>query len=259
MSASEWITTEMVASHGSYQRLISPPVSARCILPHLPWQKSHLRRRANHLHSFARPVPLEGRTRNATFVGAGCDGRSRFARRARRGRTVKPRGPDLPTLRSSLARGFSRGDGGQQARSPGESAEQPLTPLRRERRLCRLPCCCLRAQSALSFARKARGCGQHPVFPAPSVLQEGHDRCRARAFPVARMRSRASSCLKIESGFEARSVAELVDQIRPAIEHWQDRIGLGGIEADHHARDTVVAVALEQIEVLIGAPECDRH
>jgi hypothetical protein len=31
----------------------------------------------------------------------------------------------------------------------------------------RLPCGFLRAQSALFFARKARGCGQHPVFPAP--------------------------------------------------------------------------------------------
>src|SRR5689334_2700534 len=31
----------------------------------------------------------------------------------------------------------------------------------------RLPCGCLRAQSAPFFARKAFGCGQHPAFPAP--------------------------------------------------------------------------------------------
>jgi hypothetical protein len=36
------------------------------------------------------------------------------------------------------ARRFSQGDGGQQARSPEESAEQPLTPSRRECRLFRL-------------------------------------------------------------------------------------------------------------------------
>ena len=36
----------------------------------------------------------------------------------------------------------------------------------------RLNRCCLRAQSAQSFARQARGRGQHPAFPAPS-LDEG--------------------------------------------------------------------------------------
>ena len=54
------------------------------------------------------------------------------------------------------------------SRYTGESTKQPLKPLRRECRCSGGTCRCLRAQSALSFARKARGCGQHPAFPAPS-------------------------------------------------------------------------------------------
>jgi len=119
-TASWWITTETLRIVWlSFKNLISSTVSTRSIYPHPPWQKSHLRRRANHLHLFARPVPLEGRTRNATFVGTGCDGRSRLARRARRGRTVKPRGPDLPTLRSSLARRFREATGANKPGAPG--------------------------------------------------------------------------------------------------------------------------------------------
>jgi hypothetical protein len=50
-----------------------------------------------------------------------------------------------------------------------------------------------------------------------------------------------------------------VYQRRPAVELRQNRIGLGGIEADDHARNAVISVALEQIEVLLGAPDRDRH
>ena len=48
---------------------------------------------------------------------------------------------------------------------------------------CRLPCGCLRAQSAHSSARKARGCGLHPAFPAPSIAEgdlEAKGRARSR-------------------------------------------------------------------------------
>jgi len=59
------------------------------------------------------------------------------------------------------------------ARKPGAPRRPRISrnPLRRERRLSRLPCRCLRAQKCISFARKTRGCGQHPVFPAPSLIE----------------------------------------------------------------------------------------
>jgi len=44
----------------------------------------------------------EGRTRESSrHVRRGCDGRGRHVRRTCRARTVKSRGPGLPTLRSS--------------------------------------------------------------------------------------------------------------------------------------------------------------
>src|SRR5581483_2819155 len=45
-----------------------------------------------------------GRFAIVTKRGAGCDGRIGIARRARSMRTVKPCGPDSPTLESSLLR-----------------------------------------------------------------------------------------------------------------------------------------------------------
>src|SRR6185436_6083274 len=57
----------------------------------------------------------------------------------------------------------------------------------------------------------------------------------------------------------ARLAPELADQGRPAVEFRQDRICLGRIEADDQARDAVVAVALEQVEILLGTPDSDRH
>src|SRR6185437_9491087 len=63
-------------------------------------------------------------------------------------------------------------------------------PLRRECRLIWLPCGCLRAQSALFFARKARGCGLHPAFPAPSLLSRVAVSCKARTHRAARIRFR---------------------------------------------------------------------
>src|SRR5215208_580282 len=35
-----------------------------------------------------------------------------------------------------------------------------------------------------------RGCSKHPVFPAPSIFEEGQRRCKARAKRAARSRSR---------------------------------------------------------------------
>src|SRR5690348_18484882 len=50
------------------------------------------------------PSRLDRRgVRVVTDVAAGCGGRERVARRARRERTAKSCGPDLPTLGSSLS------------------------------------------------------------------------------------------------------------------------------------------------------------
>jgi hypothetical protein len=57
-------------------------------------------------------------------VGRGCDGRGWHGGRTWLTRTVKSRGPGLPTLRPSL-RDHLAGDGGKKARSPGRSRYKP--------------------------------------------------------------------------------------------------------------------------------------
>src|SRR5262245_31901150 len=47
----------------------------------------------------------------------------------------------------------------------------------------------------LFFARKARGCGQHPVFPAPSLISEGHCFSKTRTMHVARTLSQCFSAV----------------------------------------------------------------
>ena len=86
---------------------------------------------------------------------------------------AKSCGPDAPTLASSFA--LMMGDA-MEANKPGTPGRPRISrkPSRRECRLFWLPCCCLRAQSALFFARKAHGCGLHPAFPVPSDVR-GHD------------------------------------------------------------------------------------
>jgi hypothetical protein len=56
------------------------------------------------------------------------------------------------------------------ARKPGAPRRTRISrnPLRRECRCSGGTCRYLRAQKCTFFARKARGCGQHPAFPAPS-------------------------------------------------------------------------------------------
>jgi hypothetical protein len=68
------------------------------------------------------PCSPEGASRSSRTSGAGCDGRGRAARRAVRSRTVKPCGPDLPTLGSSL----SRCDFGLAAKTPRSARRRGL-------------------------------------------------------------------------------------------------------------------------------------
>jgi len=92
--------------------------SCRChsgwIIPHT--RHAQFARRANLSHAFtlaasgksqrssrASRLDEEGRFgRSSRYVGRGCDGRERHVGRTWRTRTAKSRGPDLPTLGSSL-------------------------------------------------------------------------------------------------------------------------------------------------------------
>jgi hypothetical protein len=98
---------------------------------------SRLPRRTNHNQPLAHPASMKGRFgRPSRRVGRGCDGRGWHDRRAWRTLTAKSRGPDLPTLGSSLPvmngrrRWLSSPDTGEHGAA--------LTPSCRECRLIRL-------------------------------------------------------------------------------------------------------------------------
>src|SRR6202023_2967990 len=85
-------------------------------------------------------------------------------------RTAKSCGPDTPTLGSSFAEVFLRGDGGKKARSPGRARYKPLKPLRGECRVNR----CDRgdyARMLILFCMRGCGCIARPAFPAPSDFE----------------------------------------------------------------------------------------
>jgi hypothetical protein len=84
-------------------------------------------------------------------------------------RTAKSCCPDPPMLGSSSRAMIPRAT---VARKPGAPRRPRISrnPLRRECRLFRLPCCCLRAQRCSLLSTQGHGCGQHPAFPAPSIL-----------------------------------------------------------------------------------------
>ena len=84
-----------------------------------------------------------GVSRSSRTLEAGCGGREDVSARLRVDEGIFSDGQAAwscpPDAGDKPARRFSPGDGGQQARSPEESTEQPLTPSRRECRLFR-PC-----------------------------------------------------------------------------------------------------------------------
>src|ERR1700742_3573459 len=84
-------------------------------------------------------------------------------------RTAKPRGPDAPTLAFKLATMLAHcvDDGVKKARSPGRARSRPLKPSRREGRMIPPPPV---ATTLVCFfiCTRGCGCGEHPVFPAPS-------------------------------------------------------------------------------------------
>ncbi len=137
------------------------------------------------------PAPsTRGASRTSRTLAAGCDGRIWRERRARAMRTVKSRCPDPPMLGSSSG----RLPGATVARKPGAPRRPRISrnPLRRECRLCRLPCRCLRAQKCISLHAGSR------VRPASGIpcalhLRRGNVSAKARAQRAARPRCRASA------------------------------------------------------------------
>jgi hypothetical protein len=113
-----------------------------------------------------RGVSRTSQTRGGDAMDAGSarDGRACW-------RTAKSCGPDTPTLVSS-SQLRSAGDGGQQARSTGESTKQPLKPLRRESRIASagpVCSCAFLCASLHTRPRVQRASG----FPCALLIGEG--------------------------------------------------------------------------------------
>ena len=104
-------------------------------------------------------------------------------------RTAKPCGPDAPTLAFKSRRSVCVDDGGKKARSPGRARSKPLKPLRREGRMTP-PLPVATTLVCFLFCTRGCGCGEHPVFPAPSLFSEG-DISKAR---TRLCRGNASRC-----------------------------------------------------------------
>jgi hypothetical protein len=109
---------------------------------------------------FARPVLTRGAYASSRTSGAGCDGRVGAARRAARARTAKSRGPDAPTLASSL-------EGNAPQRRRGLSSPAP------------------RGERAIDRKTIARGM---PVDPAEPVVTAACVFCCRRAMGAACIR-----------------------------------------------------------------------
>jgi hypothetical protein len=96
------------------------PVVLICHRPHA------LRRSPDTPHIDAVPCPTRGALRDRHDVGRGMRWtRAMSATIDVDPRTAKSCGPDAPTLASSFAEVFSRGDGGKKARSPGRARYKP--------------------------------------------------------------------------------------------------------------------------------------
>src|SRR5580658_4410215 len=82
-------------------------------------------------------------------------------------RTAKSCGPDAPTLASSFAEVFPRGDGDNKARSPGRARNKLLKPSR-----AGMPgdpgATVVTTSCAFYLCTRDCGCNGHPAFPAPS-------------------------------------------------------------------------------------------
>src|SRR5579859_6998631 len=113
---------------------------------------------------------MRGVSRSSRTLEAGCGGCVGVARRAARMRTAKSRGPVPPTLGSSLPEVIRQATVANKPGTPGRSRIR-RKPSRRECRHVSAYLCDLLAFVLSTVASKACGCGQHPVFPAPSCFR----------------------------------------------------------------------------------------
>jgi hypothetical protein len=101
----------------------------------------------------------------------GCEGAQRALARRRKyfSQTAKPCGPDTPMLVSSL-RAISQATG---PKSPEPRGERGAAVKTIAQGMPGVPAALslLACAKCTFFARKARGCGQHPAFPAPSSFR----------------------------------------------------------------------------------------
>jgi hypothetical protein len=128
--------------------------------------------------SSAHPAFTErGVSRSSRTWKAGSGGRSRMcsalalddtSESVRRNRAVP-----IPRRWDQALRDERQGDGGQTARRAEEITYKPSNHCAGNAGLFRLPCRCLRAQSALFFARKARGAASIRCSPRPLCFWEG--------------------------------------------------------------------------------------
>src|SRR5580704_7572051 len=91
---------------------------------------------------------------------------------------AKACGPGLPTLRPSTRAYDARGRMG--ARKPGSQGERAISVKTVAQGMPDDLAEPVVTAACLLFCRRAMGCGQHPAFPAPSHLEEGDVRCKAR-------------------------------------------------------------------------------
>jgi hypothetical protein len=165
---------------------------ARCFKP-LAWHRPRIkiplpffRISANHKPSRA---SKRGASRSSRVSGAGCGGRDHIVRRAMGSRTAKSCGPDSPTLESSLARRFA---GRWWLTSPVHQGEREAAVKTIAQGMPGVSAALslLACAKCTFFARKARGCSQHPAFPAPSCSSRTRIPARPGRFRAAGMRSR---------------------------------------------------------------------
>jgi hypothetical protein len=133
---------------------------------------------------FSPSIPRHKRgVRTSRNVGAGCGGRDPWCQTSGAGADGRNRVVPIPRSWDQVLRTYRSATVAKEQGTPRRSRISRKPP-RGECRDVPAALLCLRAQSALFFVRKVRGCGQHPAFPAPSLFLGRHvDACLGRFLP----------------------------------------------------------------------------
>ena len=165
--------------------------------------------------------PDGGAARDRHERAVRCDGREWRTRRRRLTRTAKSCGPGVAVLALSPREAKLLGDdGGKKAVLRGE-LEVSRKAIAQGRPGCSRCTCMLVCVFLVCTCTRDRGCGKHPVFPAPSDLDEGKQRCRPRAKHVARSQTRIHPSLRAQRLVRRSSKSEGGSKsIYPDAETW---------------------------------------